>query len=145
MTDRKAPAATAGLCVLGAVLCGVSLAASSDGDVVSKYDTDNDKTLDLAEVKAAASAHFDKLNKDGDGTLENQEVKGLIGPSAFKAADTDHDGTLSKDEYLALVEKLSTGRCESRRNAERDRTEIKERAGARASYRLEEILRCLSL
>ncbi len=75
-------------------------------DVVSKYDSDNDKTLDLNEVKAAAAAHFDRLNKDGDSTLEASEVKGVLGPKAFKAADTDHDGTLSKDEYLALVEKL---------------------------------------
>ncbi len=41
--------------------------------IVSKYDTDNDKSLDLAEVKAAASAHFDKLNKDGDTTLETMK------------------------------------------------------------------------
>ena len=33
-----------------------ALAAS---DVVSKFDKDNDKTLDLAEAKAAAGAQFD--------------------------------------------------------------------------------------
>src|SRR5579871_2035081 len=65
-----------------------------------------DKTLDLAEVKAAASAHFDELNKDGDSTLETKEVQGIIGAKAFKAADPDNDGSLSKDEYLALVEKV---------------------------------------
>jgi Ca2+-binding EF-hand superfamily protein len=85
----------------------VSLAdPPSATDVISKYDSDKDKSLDLNEVKAAASAHFDRLNKDGDSTLEVSEVKGVLGPKAFKAADTDHDGTLSKDEYLALVEKL---------------------------------------
>lgn len=46
------------------------------------------------------------LNRDGDSTLETKEVKGVMGPSAFKAAGADHDGTLSKDEYLALVAKL---------------------------------------
>jgi Ca2+-binding EF-hand superfamily protein len=107
MTHRKALVAAAGLWLLAAVPCvAISQATSSNGDVVSKYDTDSDKTLDLAEVKTAASAHFDKLNKDGDSTLETKEVQGVIGPSAFKAADTDHDGTLSKPEYLALVEKL---------------------------------------
>ena len=93
------------------LLCSaqVALVASASGqttDVVAKYDKDNDKTLDLDEVKAAAAAHFDKLNKDSDNTLEAHELKGVIGPKAFKAADTDHDGTISKDEYLALVEKL---------------------------------------
>jgi Ca2+-binding EF-hand superfamily protein len=32
--------------------------------------------------------------------------EGLIGARTFKAADPDNDGTLTKDEYLALVEKL---------------------------------------
>jgi len=65
-----------------------------------------DMTLDLAEVKTAASAHFDKLNQDGDSTLEAAEVKGVIGTKLFNLADPDHDGTISKVEYLALVEKL---------------------------------------
>jgi hypothetical protein len=57
-------------------------------------------------VKAAAAAHFDKLNKDGDTTLETKEVKGVIGTKMFRAADPDNDDSISKDEYLALVEKL---------------------------------------
>ncbi len=63
-------------------------------------------TLDLTEVNAAASAHFDMLNKDGDTTLEAAEVKGVIGPKLFKSADQDSDGTISKEEYLALIQKL---------------------------------------
>lgn len=57
-------------------------------------------------MKTAASAKFDKMNKDADGTLDAKEVKGIIGAKTFKAADPDNDGTLTKDEYLALVEKL---------------------------------------
>jgi Ca2+-binding EF-hand superfamily protein len=95
--------------VLAANLICALQAASADpasGQVVAKFDADNDKTLSLEEVRTAAGAHFDRLNKDGDSTLEANEVKGVLGPAAFKAADTDHDGTLSKPEYLALVEKL---------------------------------------
>jgi Ca2+-binding EF-hand superfamily protein len=77
--------------------------ASTD---IGSSDKDSDQTLDLAEVKAAASAHFDKLDKDADGSLDHKELQGIIGPGMFKAADADNDGTLSKDEYLALVEKL---------------------------------------
>jgi hypothetical protein len=63
--------------VLGAQLVprSVSAAPPSASSVVSKTDTDNDNTLDLAEVKAAASAKFDALNKDADGTLSVQELK----------------------------------------------------------------------
>ena len=30
----------------------------------------------------------------------------MLGPKLFQRADTDHDGTLSKDEYVALSTKL---------------------------------------
>jgi Ca2+-binding EF-hand superfamily protein len=105
MAYRKALTGLAAV-IAAIFMVGASNAVAGDGDLVSKYDKDNDKSLDLNEVTAAASAHFDKLNKDGDSTLETKEVKGVMGPSAFKAADADHDGTLSKDEYLALVAKL---------------------------------------
>jgi len=57
---------------------------------------------------AGADANDERLtlDHDGDGTLDPAEVQGRIGKTQFKAADTDHDGTLNKDEYLALVEKL---------------------------------------
>jgi hypothetical protein len=64
------------------------------------------QTLDLAQVKRAADAYFAKLDKDGDGTVDAVELRGVITPAALKAADPDNDGTLSKREYLALAEKL---------------------------------------
>lgn len=108
MSSQRVVWAIAGSLVVLAMqaLPRVVSADPTAGDVVSKYDTDNDKTLSVAEVKAAAAAHFDKLNKDSDTTLEANEVKHVLGRKAFKEADTDNDGTLSKDEYLALVEKL---------------------------------------
>jgi Ca2+-binding EF-hand superfamily protein len=83
-----------------------ALADTPPPSTMTKHDTDSDQTLDSAEVKTAAGAHFDKLDKDADGTLDAKEVKGIIGAPAFKAADPDNDGTLTKAEYLALVEKL---------------------------------------
>jgi hypothetical protein len=80
--------------------------AQTAASIVAQNDKDNDKTLDLSEATAAASAHFDKLDKDADGTVDSKEVMGLIGEKTFKRADPDNDGTLSKDEYLALVKKL---------------------------------------
>jgi Ca2+-binding EF-hand superfamily protein len=49
---------------------------------------------------------FDKLDKDGDATLDRKETGARIGGKEFKQADPDNDGTLTKDEYLGLVEKL---------------------------------------
>jgi EF hand len=68
------------------------------------FDTDNDGTVDLAEAKKAASAVFDRLDRDKDGTLDRRELRGRLNPTEFAAADPDKDGTLTKDEYLAVVE-----------------------------------------
>jgi len=71
---------------------------------VQMFDTDNDGTLDLAEVKKAAAALFAKLDGDHDGTLDKRELKGRLSAKELAAADPDHDGTLTSDEYLAVVE-----------------------------------------
>jgi uncharacterized membrane protein YkoI len=91
-------AACNALLVGGAVL-PTARAATADA-IVAKYDKDSDKSLDIAEVKAAAEAHFDQLDKDSDNdsTLDSKEVKGVIGAKAFKAADSDHDGTIDAKE-----------------------------------------------
>ncbi len=67
-------------------------------------DTDNDGTVDLAEAKAAASKLFDRLERDKDGTLDKHELSRRLSAKELAAADPDHDGTLTKDEYLAVVE-----------------------------------------
>jgi Ca2+-binding EF-hand superfamily protein len=81
-----------------------ALAGSPRADLVKMFDTDNDGTLDLAEVKKAASALFAKLDRDHDGTLDKRELAGRLSAKELAAADPDHDGTLTADEYLAVVE-----------------------------------------
>src|SRR5215469_10115611 len=44
------------------------------------------------------------LDTDHDGTVTGRELRGRLSASEFTAADTDKDGTLSKDEYLSIVE-----------------------------------------
>jgi Ca2+-binding EF-hand superfamily protein len=81
-----------------------SALAASHGDAIKMFDTDADGTLDLNEVKKAASALFARLDRDHDGTLDRRELAGRMSAREFAAADPDHDGTLSLDEYLAIVE-----------------------------------------
>jgi Ca2+-binding EF-hand superfamily protein len=88
------------------LVTGVSSAgAASARDPIKMFDTDGDGTLDLAEVKKAASALFAKLDPDHDGTLDRRELVGRLSKHELAAADPDHDGTLTLDEYLAVVEK----------------------------------------
>ena len=59
----------------------------------------------LDEIKKAAAAKFDALDRNRTGTLTRREVGRLrLSRKDFAAADPDKDGTLSKDEYLAIVE-----------------------------------------
>jgi Ca2+-binding EF-hand superfamily protein len=81
-----------------------ALAASRPASPVAMFDTDHDGTLDLAEVKKAASALFTKLDRDHDGTVDKRELAGRLSAKELAAADPDHDGTLTLDEYLAVVE-----------------------------------------
>jgi Ca2+-binding EF-hand superfamily protein len=87
-----------------ALLAGLGLAAwpaQAAMSPIKAFDTDNDGTLDLAEVQNAAGAMFDKLEKDKDGTLDRKEIGAHIGKKEFADADPDDDKTLSKDEYVA--------------------------------------------
>src|SRR5712672_1242929 len=93
------------LALAAATLSGSQPAlAASPANPIKMFDTDSDGTLDVAEVKKAASALFAKLDRDHDGTLDKHELAGRLSPKEFAAADPDHDGTLTAVEYLAVVE-----------------------------------------
>jgi Ca2+-binding EF-hand superfamily protein len=79
--------------------------AAPGANPIKMLDTDNNGTLDLAEVKKAASSLFAKLDRDHDGTLDKRELAGRLSARELAAADPDHDGTLTLDEYLAVVER----------------------------------------
>ena len=83
---------------------GPASAESKRVSPIKMFDSDNDGTLDLAEVKKAASAMFAKLDPDRDGTLDARELRGRLSAKELAAADPDRDGTLTLDEYLAVVE-----------------------------------------
>jgi len=99
------------ICAIAAVT-GV-LAASAHSPVLAKgggvcaalnaINPDNDGTIDMNEAKQAASATFDRLDKDKDGTLSIAELQGRLSRKDFAAGDPDKDKTLTKDEYLAIV------------------------------------------
>lgn len=102
MISRRHAIAAAVTALIGAAT--PALAQKKNSTLVGQFDTDNDGTVDLAEAKKAAAALFDKLDVDKEGTLSLKELHGRLSQREFAAADVDHDGTLSKDEYLALVE-----------------------------------------
>jgi Ca2+-binding EF-hand superfamily protein len=103
-------------------------AAARRADALRMFDTDNDGTLDLAEVKKAASALFAKLDRDHDGSLDKRELAGRLTAGELAAADPDHDGTLTQDEYLAVVEQRFNA-TDPDKNGTLDRKELNSKAG----------------
>jgi Ca2+-binding EF-hand superfamily protein len=103
-------------------------AASGGRNAIKMLDTDNDGTLDLAEVKKAASRLFAKLDRDHDGTLDRRELGRRLSAKEFAAADPDHDGTLTLDEYLSVVEQRFNA-ANPDRDGTLDDKELNTRAG----------------
>lgn len=122
------------LALMIAMLSGPALAAP--GNAVKMFDTDNDGTLDLIEVKKAASAMFAKLDPDRDGTLDARELRGRLSAKELAAADPDRDGTLSLDEYLSVVEQRFNAA-----NPDKDGTLDAKELNARAGRALVRLLR----
>jgi hypothetical protein len=77
------------------------LARTKKSTLVGWFDTDYD---DLVGVKKAAGDLFDKLDAGKDGTVSIKELHGRLSREDFAAADSDHNRTLTNDEYLAVVE-----------------------------------------
>ncbi len=102
MISRRTAMTVAVTALIGAAT--PALAQTKKSSPVTRFDTDNDGTVDLAEAKKAAAALFDKLDTDKEGTLDVKELKGRLSRKDFAAGDPDKDKTLTKDEYLAIVE-----------------------------------------
>jgi hypothetical protein len=77
---------------------------------------------------------FDRLERDKDGTLDKHELSRRLSAKELAAADPDHDGTLTKEEYLAVVEQRF-GAADPDHDGTLDAKELKSSAG-RALLRL---------
>jgi Ca2+-binding EF-hand superfamily protein len=74
------------------------------GAFIQQWDPDRDGTLDLNEIRKAAEARFDSLDRNKDGKLDRKEISRTLSVREFSAANPDKDATLEKNEYMALVE-----------------------------------------
>ena len=79
-------------------------------------------------VSSAAAARFDELNPDGDDALDEREAAPVLPGEAFRAADTDKNGTVSKAEYLAYVEQMFNA-ANPDKDGSLDRAELDSKAG----------------
>lgn len=93
------------LCIACGASGGAPPASPSTDPTLLALDTDKDGTLDWSEVKAGASAKFDAIDVNHDGTLDEKDLAAAnVDKAALEKADRDHNGALTKDEYLGLVQ-----------------------------------------
>jgi Ca2+-binding EF-hand superfamily protein len=111
----RRPGARARTALVLAVLALISLVPGPAGaqtrqarpDVFLKqWDADHDGTLSLDEVKKAAEARFDALDRKHKGKLSRRDLGYTVNGRRFLDADTNKDRAIDRNEYLALVEKL---------------------------------------
>lgn len=76
----------------------------SSAAILHMLDTDDDATVDSAEAKKAAIALFARLDSDNDGTLDADELRGRLSEGEIIAGNPQHNKTLTRDEYLAIVD-----------------------------------------
>jgi Ca2+-binding EF-hand superfamily protein len=104
MTRRTA---LVGLLAGGGTAAGFlpALSAPKRSRAMQLLDPDNRGAISLDDARKTAAALFDRLDRNRNGVLNKRELGGRVTPQEFAATDVDRTGTLSKAEYLAIVER----------------------------------------
>ena len=77
----------------------------------------SDKSAATGSSGAQAGGDFKSLDKNHDGSLSKDELKGNAQASNFDKLDKNHDGKLSQDEYNAAGKSAATGSSTSKQES----------------------------
>ncbi|GAA0330069.1 EF-hand domain-containing protein [Sphingomonas oligophenolica] len=104
-------AALAGTMLGGAAMAGQSAPADQapghgghGRGMMMRADTNGDGMISRAEFMAQADARFARMDKNGDGVITADEMGRMAGRGpggGLMAADTNHDGKISRAEFAA--------------------------------------------
>ena len=96
-------------CLVLLIAPAAEASARSPGSALDKADADHDGYVTREELKAARSAQFDRLDRNGDGVVTLSEFPRLARSKRAKAqalkavinrADHDGDGRVTRTEFV---------------------------------------------
>jgi len=104
---------------LGLSLSTVPALAGKHGHsrFMESFDSNGDGKVTLDEFNKVSADRFRKMDKNADGKLTEEEFSSYVQArreqrrlERFKTADTDNNGNISRDEYLAAQQKRAERR-----------------------------------
>ena len=97
-----------GALALSTFAAGDARAVMGGETIMDRVDADGDKTLSLAEVRAAAAKRYDLIRSKNGGHVTMLQLGGRLVPADLKTAGgpSGLSAAVSKDEYLALASKF---------------------------------------
>ena len=93
-----------GTAALATGIAGAALAQQHMGPM-GMHDPFGNATITRAEAQAKATAMFARMDLNGDGRLDSADRALMIG-RRFDAMDANHDGVLSKQEFVDAHQKM---------------------------------------
>jgi Ca2+-binding EF-hand superfamily protein len=111
----------AGLLTAAALATAMPLMADSGDRGKSRFmeffDSNGDNLVTMDELNESAAGRFDRMDDDGNGVVTRDEFRDYIGERRaqwrerkFALMDTDKDGQVSQNEYVAYQQKRAERR-----------------------------------
>lgn len=86
----------------------VQAAGKAHNKFMHMFDSNNDGKVTEAEFNAASTEHFKRMDADGNGSVNMDEFKNYVQHRRVERRehklariDSNHDGVISKDEFIA--------------------------------------------
>jgi len=97
-------------CIAFASAAFAQMARHDPAELFARADSNHDGVVGRQEFLDARAARFDKLDRNHDGYLTDDDMPRFVRSDAgrmrkfhavLQMADSDHDGTVSRDEFIA--------------------------------------------
>lgn len=109
------PLAGLALLILGSLPAFAQIERPDPAELFAQADTNHDGVVSRQEFLAARAARFHKLDRNHDGYLTDADIPRFMRNNAgamqkfhalLQMADTNHDGKVSREEFMAVGNRM---------------------------------------